>query len=149
MTAVGRPNKLPMAVGPRMYSAFRAGPRISISHKDVLADGVGVTRESEYGRGQVGARAGKAVRQVAIDRCPVLSCASLVREAWRAQDRPVQRAGVDLVLGLAHVCARSLEDAPGHGFTRVAQEETVTGVVDHRPRDRHQPVGSGLLHPPR
>src|SRR5580658_11111527 len=69
----------------------------------VAVHGGRVAERGEHAGGQVGAGDGESVRQVAVDRGPVGAGRGLAVQRGRAEDRPVQVAGPDLVLAAAHV----------------------------------------------
>jgi hypothetical protein len=80
----------------------------------VAVHGGRVAEYGEHAGGQVGARDGESVRQVAVDRGAVGAGGGFAVQRGRAEDRPIQVAVPDLVLAAAHVDAdMAQERAPG------------------------------------
>ena len=147
-TADSYPERTRLAAdGPRLPRQAGA----SAGAADVPADGGGVVERGEHAGGEVGAGDGEAVRHAAVDRGAVGAAGGLVVQRWRAEDRPVQVAGVDFGLGGGEVGGDvAQEGAAHHGLEQVAEVEALALVGDivgdDRPADEQQAPGADLAH---
>src|SRR5207237_4793633 len=81
-----------------------------------------VAQRGEHAGGQVGARDGEPVRQVAVDRGAVSTGGGFAGQRGRAEDRPVQVAVPDLLFAVAHVGADMAQEcAPRQRLEQGAQ----------------------------
>src|SRR5262245_38264113 len=111
----------------------------------VPVDGRGVIEEGEHAGGEVGARDAEAAGQVAVDRNAVGSPGRLAGQRRRAEDRPVQAAGVDLLFGGEEVGVGVAEErAPRYGLEQIAQVGAFALVGDDRAADEQEPARAGL-----
>ena len=104
---------------------------VSVGDADVRVHGRRIVEQREHAGGEVGAGDAEAVWQVAVSRGAVGSPGGLAGERGRAEDCPVQVAGVDLVLGAVEVGADVAEErAPDQGLEQVAQVRAFALIGD-------------------
>src|ERR1700683_3449897 len=112
-------------------------PPVSVGDADVRVNGRRIVEQREHAGGEVGAGDAEAVWQVAVGRGAVGSPGGLAGERGRAENCPVQVAGVDLVLGAVEVGADVAEErAPDQGLEQVAQVGAFALIGDDGAADR-------------